>query len=541
MQMPHMNKRQLLKYTLLGILSGLFSFLFIKTVTFVVGLIVAGELTKVSIEYAALFSSTILLFVWTRSTLSLAIIRLSQTLFWNLRINILSLVLKADYQQLVKQKTEVRAALVSDVNVLTNASLGIINFFISIILAVSCLTYLLTISFILFNITLFVALIGVVVYHLSSGNEMRNFRNARGLENKFQENFNAILDGYKEIYLEPKKGRSIFDNKIRNIANEAYTNNIKAHTGFLNNQIIGQVLFYILIASVLLLFSIWLNINASDMISFVFTLLYLLSSIETIMILLPDLARAKVASNHLLDLRKSLEENKSVNPISENFLAKEEFEVLSISNLEFYYGDHDRSFGIGPVNFNIQKGEIIFIYGGNGSGKTTFIYSLLGLCKPLDGEIRYNGILIDEKNNGGYRSIFSAVFSDFYLFNELYGINEFDEKKWNYYLELFELEDKVKIEGKSFSTTDLSTGQRKRLALISVLLEEKPVLIIDEWAADQDPYFRRKFYTRILPLLKEEGFTIIAITHDDKYYHCADKLYKMDYGKLTEQNINVLI
>jgi putative pyoverdin transport system ATP-binding/permease protein len=541
MLLPHVNKRQLLKYTFLGILSGLFSFLFINAVTLVVGLIIAGELTRVSIEYVILFTSTILLFIWTRGALSLAVIRLSQSLFWSLRINILSLVLKANYQQMVKGKVEVHAALVNDVNVLTNASMGIINFFTSVILAVSCLVYLLSISLILFGITLVIALIGVVVYHLSSGNDILNFRKARGLENKFQENFNAILDGFKEIYLEPKKGKAIFDQKIRNLATEAYINNTRAQTGFLNNQIIGQVLFYILISSVLLFFSIWLNIKASDTISFVFTLLYLLNSIEMVMILLPQIARANVASTHLLDLKKRLEDTNSSNLISETFLANEEFEGLSIRNLEFYYGEQDKSFGIGPVNFDVQKGEIVFIYGGNGSGKTTFIHSLVGLCMPSDGEIRCNGILINEKNYAGYRSLFSVVFSDFYLFNELLAIDKLDVEKWNYYLELFELEDKVKIEGKSFSTTDLSTGQRKRLALISALLEAKPVLVIDEWAADQDPYFRRKFYTEILSLLKEEGFTIIAITHDDKYYHCADKLYRMDYGKLVEESINVLI
>jgi putative ATP-binding cassette transporter len=104
---------------------------------------------------------------------------------------------------------------------------------------------------------------------------------------------------------------------------------------------------------------------------------------------------------------------------------------------------------------------------------------------------------------------------------------------------MFELEGKVKIEGNTFSTTDLSTGQRKRLALIAALLEEKPVLVMDEWAADQDPYFRKKFYTEILPLLKQEDITIIAITHDDKYYNCADRLYKMDYGKLKEESIRM--
>lgn len=542
MQLPNVGKAGLLKYTFLGILSGFLSFLFIKAVTYVVGLIVAAQLTKFSIEYAVMFALIILLFIWTRSWLSLAIIRLSQSLFWVLRKNILSLVLKADYRQLLKERTEVHTAIVSDVNSMTNASMWVISFFISIILALSCLVYLATISLALFAITLAIAMIGIIVYHFSSRNSILDFQRARRLENRFLENFNSILNGFKEIYLDSKKGKAI-EHKINGIASEAYVNNINAHTGFMNNQITGQILFYILISSVLLFFSVSLNLKPGDIISFVFTLLYLLNSIETIMALLPQLARANVAANHLFGLKKHLEETttSSSTELPEKLISKGSFQELSIHNLEFSYGENDKSFGIGPVSFSIQKGETVFIYGGNGSGKTTFIHSLLGLCKPSAGEIRCNGKLISGDNYQGYRGIFGVVFSDFYLFNELFGVDEFDEGLWNYYLKLFELEEKVTIEGKTFSTTDLSTGQRKRLALIAALLEEKPVLVLDEWAADQDPYFRRKFYTEIIPLLKEEGFTIIAITHDDKYYYCADKLYKMDYGKLSEENVNVLI
>jgi len=180
---------------------------------------------------------------------------------------------------------------------------------------------------------------------------------------------------------------------------------------------------------------------------------------------------------------------------------------------------------------------VVFIYGGNGSGKTTLVHSILGLRVPTAGEIKLNDIPVNKSNYPEYRTIFSVVFNDFYLFTELLGIDNPDPDKWNYYLKLFELEGKVSLDKNCFSTVSLSAGQKKRLALIAVLLEEKPVLILDEWAADQDPHFRRKFYTEIIPLLKSEGITILAITHDDKYYNCADSLYKMDSGKLIRENI----
>lgn len=529
----------LLKYIILGILSGMCSFLFINTVTKVIGLIMAGELVDISREYLIIFSLIILSFIWIRMSLSLFIIRMSQMIFWNLRKQIISLVLRSGYQQLSTRKAKVHAAIVNDVNILTQASMSIIEFFTAFILAVACLIYLGFISVKLLFITMFIAFLGVVVYHLRSKKDISSFHKARSLEDQFLENFNGLLNGFKEIYLDPRRGQSIFNGKIIPIANEAYDNNISAFTGYLNNQITGQVLFYLLISSVLLILSVKLNIKPSDTVSFVFTLLYLLSSIETIMVLFPGLIRAMVASNVIMDLKEELEENISDDELTTVILTHRKFVLLEINDLEYYYKYAGEGFGIGPVNLTVERGQIIFIYGGNGTGKTTFVHCLLGLIIPVSGEIRYNNQIINKENYTDYRSFFAVVFSDFHLFSELFLIPELDLNKWKYYLKLFEMEDKVELSGYTFSTTELSTGQRKRLALISALLEEKPILVIDEWAADQDPYFRRKFYEEIIPEIVKNGTAVIAVTHDDKYYHCADKLFKMEEGKLHEEDLNL--
>jgi len=537
--LPLISTRKLILCVFLGMFSGLSSFLFVNCVTRVVALIIAGNLGDVRKEYAIFFASIILLFIWTRKTLSVTITRLSQTLFWELRMQVLSVILKANCQQLNSRRSRITTAVLSDVSTLMDVSLYIIQFSTSSILAISCLIYLLSISMALFFVTIAVSLAGILVYLSSSGKNERWFQSARSLENEFSRNFFSILNGFKEIFMEPRKGAAIYNSKIKAIANESYKNNLAAYTGFINNQITGQILFYILITFILLFFSLSLKIKPSDLISFVFTLLYLLSSIESILLLLPVISRARVASNHLVGLKTELEELNFKNRTPNRYILKDEFDLIEIRDMEFYYGENGRSFGIGPLNFSVCKGEAVFIYGGNGSGKTTLIHSILGLCSPSAGEIRLNGNLITAENYAEYRTIFSVVFSDFYLFDEVLGIADLNIDKWNYYLSLFELEGKVKIDGTQLSTTDLSTGQRKRLALIVALLEEKPVLVIDEWAADQDPHFRKKFYTEIIPLLKDEGITIIAITHDDRYYHCSDKLYKMDYGKITEETVNI--
>ena len=536
---PLISKGKISQYVLLGILSGLFSFLFINFVTRVVGLIIGGEFTAIRKEYVVLFFSIILAYVWTRRALSVAIIRLSQSFFWQLRKQILTLVLNANYQQLTARKAEIDAAIVSDVHILTQASMSIIEFFTSLILAFSILVYLACISWVLFAITLGVAAIGVLVYYFGSQYNNRDLESARTLETTFIGHFNDVLNGFKEIYMEPRKGRAIFEQRIVPVAGKSLSSNLSAFTGFLNNQLTGQVLFYVLISSVLLFFSIILDIKAGDTVRFAFALLYLLSSIENIMVLLPGIMRAKVASQHLVNLRKDLERVRYSNPVAATSIRLQEFETLQVEGLQFRYGYTDNAFSIGPAYLEIASGDIVFIYGGNGSGKTTFVHTLLGLREPTAGQRYLNGVPVGKDNYAWYRTAFAAVFSDFFLFDGLVGLDDPDIEKWNYYLGLFELDGKVSIENGRFSTTDLSTGQRKRLALIAALLEEKPILVLDEWAADQDPYFRKKFYTEILPLLKERGFTILAITHDDKYYHAADKVYRMEEGRLIAEQVDM--
>jgi putative ATP-binding cassette transporter len=133
-----------------------------------------------------------------------------------------------------------------------------------------------------------------------------------------------------------------------------------------------------------------------------------------------------------------------------------------------------------------------------------------------------------------YRDMFAAVFSDFHLFNKLYGIDDVDPQRGAEMIDQMEIEDKVTLGERSFSTVDLSSGQRKRLALVAVQLEDKPIIVLDEWAADQDPHFRAKFYETLLPRLKASGTTVIAITHDDKYFHLADRRLHMEDGRIVE-------
>ncbi|MBX3253268.1 MAG: cyclic peptide export ABC transporter [Chitinophagaceae bacterium] len=526
---------------LLGIFSGLLRFLFVALVSKVINNIQAGSYISVDYLYVYIFLAIILSIILCRRRLSLIIIDRSQTLFWKLRLKVISILLKADNEQLSSRKERIYSVVLHDIYVLTDTSFNLIEFFSALVLAISCFAYLSFISLHLFIITVIVAVFGVALYYLTTQKNQRDFEKVRMLQNRFQSTFSSLLDGFKELYMEPQKGDFLFHHRITKIADDSYKTNIKAYTGFLNNQIIGQILFYILITSTLLVFSIVFNIPKNDLINFVFALIYLLGSLETIMIMIPNFMKAKVSANHLMSLCNELTTANFKNAASIQKIAKSEFEIISISGLLFSYKGVADSFEIGPVDFCIKKGEVIFIGGSNGSGKTTLVNSILGICTPSSGEIKLNNKLVNGDYYSYYRTAFSVIFSDFYLFDEILSNGIFDYEKWEYYLGLFELTGKVNINDGVFSTTKLSAGQRKRLALVVALLEEKPVLVIDEWAADQDPFFRKKFYTEIIPILKIDGFSIIAITHDDMYYHCADKLFRMEEGRLVDRSLESFI
>jgi ABC-type siderophore export system fused ATPase/permease subunit len=193
-------------------------------------------------------------------------------------------------------------------------------------------------------------------------------------------------------------------------------------------------------------------------------------------------------------------------------------------------GDQQDGFEIGPVNLEVKHGETLFIIGGNGSGKTTLAMLLTGLYEPHQGSI-----LINEKKVTGSQlsEYFSAVFNPLFLFDKLYNIDvQGKSEQLKKYLKLLNLDEKVEVSGNQYSTINLSGGQRKRLALLQCYLEDSPIYLFDEWAADQDPEYRNFFYRTLLPEMKKAGKIVIAITHDDHYFDVADKVVKMHMGRL---------
>jgi putative ATP-binding cassette transporter len=193
-----------------------------------------------------------------------------------------------------------------------------------------------------------------------------------------------------------------------------------------------------------------------------------------------------------------------------------------------------RPFVVGPANFSISSGKVVFVVGGNGSGKSTLLNLLTRLYQPKHGVILWDGVPVDQTNTHDYRHLFATIFSDFHLFDRLYGQPHIDEPAIQSLIQEVEMSDKVRFSDGRFSTLDLSTGQRKRLAMVVARSEARPIMVFDEWAADQDPHFRRFFYDTLIPSLRASGKTVIAVTHDDRFFGAADRVLVMEEGKLHE-------
>lgn len=490
--------------------------------------------------YLGYFSVSLLVFFVTRWIVAFNIIGFTQKILRKVRMDILQMVLKSPYPSMMKNKERIYTAMTRDSTNIVQASINVVDIVTNTIIVVICFVYM---SFLSWKMLL--AMIGllfftVFLYTYSEKKRHALFNKAMVHDERFIKYLGEILAGFKEIVIDRKKGTDISNKRIIHSIDAAVSLNQKALVSHLNNRVIGQMAFYVFIGSTLLFLGNALSVEKKVLVNFIFLVLYVFGPIETIVLLIPGLSQARTSLKRLSLLKADLLAG-HVDDVE--ITAATGFRKLSAKHLYYKYettADSESPFSVGPLNFELKKGEVIFIFGGNGSGKTTFINLLIGLFPFHEGDMYLDEEKVESTQSYAYRSLFAPVFSDFHLFDECYGGDHMDPGKARQYLALFELEEKVAILENGFTTIDLSTGQRKRLALICAMLEKKPVLVLDEFAADQDPYFRRKFYLEILPFLRAEGFTVIAITHDDHYYAYCDAIYKMDTGKLSFVRANDL-
>jgi putative ATP-binding cassette transporter len=304
------------------------------------------------------------------------------------------------------------------------------------------------------------------------------------------------------------------------------------------------LLFYVFVGLMLFLLPTFSSIGTEALTGYIITTLYLMGPLAGVLSTFSLFGRANVALQKIQQLGFSLtantppRESEAIPP--EDEMPFERLDLVGVTHS--YHGEKDGShFVLGPFSLTFRPGELVFIVGGNGSGKSTLAKILTGLYAPEIGEIRLDGRPVFDENRDQYRQLFSAVFADFHLFESLLGMEQSDlDGRARSYLVQLQLDHKVRIRDGRLSTVDLSQGQRKRLALLTAYLENRPFYLFDEWASDQDPQFKDIFYRQLLPELRARGKTIVVITHDEKYFPCADRLIKLDFGQLiSDKRVNL--
>jgi putative ATP-binding cassette transporter len=292
----------------------------------------------------------------------------------------------------------------------------------------------------------------------------------------------------------------------------------------------------------LLLAAPLLRLSAPDRIGYTMTLIFMVGPLQVLLSRASDFNLAAVALHKIEDLERSLTALHAEVDSAIQLDPQREFVRLNLTDVTHSYlreGEID-NFIMGPVSLSLTPGEVVFLVGGNGSGKTTLAKLLVGLYVPADGEICLNGQIITDENRERYRQYFSVIFADFHLFDRLLGLEGADlDRDARKYLSRLELDHVVEIKDGILSTTKLSQGQRKRLALLTAYLEERPIYVFDEWAADQDPAFKKIFYHTFLPALKAKGKAVLVISHDERYYHVADRIIHLDCGRVTDLPLRV--
>jgi putative ATP-binding cassette transporter len=266
-------------------------------------------------------------------------------------------------------------------------------------------------------------------------------------------------------------------------------------------------------------------------------LVWVVFSVFGIVFQLPELTMAAEALKRLRELAAQLDEGGLEPAPDAAAVARgrfKNFEKLEVRGLQFHYEQsaEQGGFAVGPIDATFRRGEVVFITGNNGSGKSTFLKMLTGLYTSRTGELRVDDTVVNPSDLPHYRELFSTIFTDHHIFARTFGVAAEEDERARELLKEMEIADKTSVVGGRVKNRDLSTGQKKRLAMALARLQDRPILIFDEWAADQEPEFRALFYHQILPGLGATGKLVVAVTHDDQYFHCADRVLHFDAGRL---------
>jgi putative ATP-binding cassette transporter len=404
----------------------------------------------------------------------------------------------------------------------------------SALMIVAVMLYILVISPLAFVVIGITVGVGAVVYQRLGGALEERRAALAAEESALFESVSDLFDGFQEQRLNSARSRAL-NAWFGRVSETTTAARNEVHLRGWQQYVFGETGYTLMLGIVVFVVPAYSTAFDAQVVKVAAACLFMASSVFGLMQSVAVMAAAEAAAGRMLGLERELDGLAEPGEGAPGLPVDPDFREIRLRGVEFAFPsvDGEHGFGVGPFDLTIRRGETIFITGGNGSGKSTFLKLLTSLYHPARGGVEVDGVPIGPERLSGYRSLIATVFTDFHLFSRLYGADA-QNGEGQELIRWMELERATALADGRFTQRDLSAGQRKRLALIAALLERKPILVLDEWAADQDPHFRARFYREVLPELQRRGLTILAVTHDDHYFDAAQRRLHMEEGRLTE-------
>jgi cyclic peptide transporter len=481
-------------------------------------------------------SIILLSFISSRYFQSL-LIKITSDTSYNFQKNILNELRLTSLRDFEKLNNERIYTAINDSRVISEFPESIIEFFNSLVFVICGFAYLIWLTPLGGTVVLGLILVLAARYVLSTKGIEKDVYQVRELEDSYYKTIEDFIRGFKQLKMSSVRADNFYGNFMDK--NRKLTKDLseKLYLRFMLNNLLGYYSWYLVIGFIIFVLPHMVTLQPNQVGMFTVSLLFLMSPLMSAVRLVPTFSRVKVAFSRLGDFIRDVKaKHKEQGTVEEGNKISSDFEFVRFHSLSFVHeSSDDRTFTLGPINLHINKGEVVFVTGGNGSGKSTFISLLTGMYAPTQGCLYFNNYKIGDHNSSEYKDRIAAVFTDHHLFSENYdGFVLTDvNTELQEHIQLFKLENVIRLSTLEKLHPNLSKGQQKRLALIYALMEKKDILVLDEWAAEQDPEFREYFYNHILSDLASKGKTIIAVTHDDRYFHCATRVIKFEYGNIV--------
>lgn len=466
----------------------------------------------------------------------LALTTLGHHFVYGLRGRLVKQIMDTDVERLERLgSAELLASLSSDVRNVTIAFVRLPELVQGVVLTIGSAVYLGWLSPSLLLVTALWLVVTIAGGSWLVARVYRHLAKVRESEDRLYQDYEAVIQGCKELALNRSRARRLFEGPYTDDACAYRDHIIRADTYHLSAVNWSNIMMLGAIGVVFYLANGLGWASTAVAATYSLTLLFLRTPLIQAVGALPTLLSAQVAFDKIAALE--LAEPQADFAVAEPATA--DWQTLTLRGVSFTYTGSDAlpGFRVGPLDLTLRRGELVFLIGGNGSGKSTLAKLLTGLYQPQEGELLLDHKPLNDALIPAYRQRFSAVFTDFHQFTDLVGPEggQADPALVEVWLDYLAMRDKLMFEGgQRVTNPELSQGQRKRLALLMAIAEERDLLLLDEWAADQDPQFRRVFYRDLLPQLKAMGKTVFAISHDDHYFDHADRLLEMHGGRLSE-------